>query len=146
MDRSSARHQKAIQKRAVAPLHKEHPGGTMHPQTSRATSPASAAPAAASEAAPERRPLRLDAELGIEQAGELKEQLSRRLHDAAVVRLDASRVERVHSAALQLLCLFCRERRAAGRHVEFVAPSASLLSAATLLGLSPLLDLARTRA
>jgi anti-anti-sigma regulatory factor len=86
--------------------------------------------------------LKLGADLGIERAAELKQALRRLLPEPSRVALDASEVERVHTAALQLFCLFCRDRRAEGREVEFVRPSPTLRSAAVLLGASTLLRIA----
>ena len=90
--------------------------------------------------------LRLPADLGIESAAQLKEQLGALIEQPAPVVLDAAEVERVHSAALQLFCLFCRDRSAAGREVRFAHPSATLLGAANLLGAATLLQLARSAA
>ena len=86
---------------------------------------------------------RLPAELGIEQAAPLKAQLSGLLDRPSTVTLDAADIQRVHAAALQLFCLFCQDRRSAGRAVEFIRPSAALRSAAALLGASTLLQIAR---
>lgn len=85
----------------------------------------------------------LRAELGIDSVAALKEQLGRVLNQPAKVVLDAAEVTRVHTAALQLFCLFCRDRRAESREVEFARPSPALLSAAALLGASTLLQLAK---
>ncbi len=96
-----------------------------------------AAPAAATST------IRLPAELGIEQAAALKLQLAAQLEVQAPVELDAREVQRIHTAALQLFCLFCRDRRSAGRAVLWQQPSAVLRSAAALLGMTTLLQLAR---
>jgi ABC-type transporter Mla MlaB component len=90
--------------------------------------------------------LRLPADLGIEGVVQLKSQLGELIGQSARVVLDAAEVERIHGAALQLFCLFCRDRRAAGREVEFAHPSTTLLAAATLLGAASLLQLARSAA
>jgi ABC-type transporter Mla MlaB component len=102
----------------------------------------SKAPAAgASE--PESSPIRLGADLGIEAVLQLHGELAGHLDDPDTVKLDASEVERVHAAALQLFCLFCRDRRTAGREVEFLRPSETLRNAAALLGAATLLNLAK---
>jgi ABC-type transporter Mla MlaB component len=88
-------------------------------------------------------PLKLDSHLGIDQAGALHAALKQRLDDTAVVEIDASDVQRIHTAALQLFCLFCRDRRRAGRGVEFMNPTESLRNAAALLGATTLLQLAK---
>ncbi len=87
------------------------------------------------------RTLRLDADLGIEHSAGLKGQLGQFIDVPGKVTLDAAEVERIHTAALQLFCIFCRDRRAAGREVEFLRPSATLRSAAALLGATTLLNM-----
>ena len=88
-------------------------------------------------------PLHLPADLGIENAMELKGALLSRLDDEAPVVLDAADVARVHTAALQLFCMFCRDRRSAGRETRWQRPSAALRNAAALLSVTTLLQLAR---
>ena len=83
----------------------------------------------------------LGADLGIEQAAALKAELMAHLDDAGTVRIDAAEVQRIHAAAVQLFCVFCRDRRASGREVEFLRPSANLRQAVALLGATPLLRL-----
>lgn len=85
--------------------------------------------------------VRLPAELGIEQAEGLRETLMKRLADVKSVTLDASDIQRIHTAALQLFCMFCRDRRAAGRETAWHQPSQVLRSAAALLGATTLLSL-----
>jgi ABC-type transporter Mla MlaB component len=89
--------------------------------------------------------INLGSDLGIEQARGLHAQLVSHLNDEEKVVLDASEVERIHAAALQLFCLFCRDRRAAGREVEFQRPSETLRNAAALLGATTLLSMARVQ-
>lgn len=97
-----------------------------------------AVPAAAEPAV-----IHLPAELGIESAAELHRELVSHVEDAAPVVLNASDVARIHSAALQLFCLFCRDRRDGGLQTHWQAPSAALRSAAALLGVSTLMNLAQ---
>lgn len=87
--------------------------------------------------------IRLPAELGIESANELHRELVAHVEDPAPVVLEAEDVTRIHTAALQLFCLFCRDRRDQGRQTDWRAPSAALRSAAALLGVTTLLNLAR---
>lgn len=101
--------------------------------------------AASAPAATATAPVKLDRELGIEGVADLKRQLGERFEDEATVELDASEVERLHTAALQLFCLFCRDRRAMGRDVSFLKPSEALRNAAALLGATTLLNLAKVR-
>ena len=88
----------------------------------------------------------LDAELGIEQASSLRAQLAQRIDDARAVVFDAADVQRIHTAAMQLFCLFCGDRRNAGRDVSWHRPSPALRSAAALLGVTTLLQIARENA
>jgi len=85
--------------------------------------------------------VRLGAELGVDQADSLKTQLMETVGRDGTVTLDASEVQRIHTAALQLLCMFCRDRRNAGREVSWKQPSTALRSAAALLGATTLLRL-----
>jgi anti-anti-sigma regulatory factor len=85
--------------------------------------------------------VKLPAELGIEQAGSLRETLMKNLNDVRTVTLDATDIQRIHAAALQLFCMFCKDRRAAGRDVSWREPSLALRGAATLLGATTLLSL-----
>ncbi|KRG71037.1 STAS domain-containing protein [Pseudoxanthomonas dokdonensis] len=86
--------------------------------------------------------LPLAADLGIETATDLKQQLAARLEQAEPLLLDAGSVQRVHTASLQVLCTFVRERSGAGRDTGFSATSASFLDAVRLLGLGQSLGLA----
>jgi ABC-type transporter Mla MlaB component len=92
------------------------------------------------------QPLLLAAELGIDQAASLRTQLLQRLDDTQAVVLDGGEVQRVHTAAMQLFCLFCGDRRRAGREVHWQRPSTALRSAAELLGVSTLLQITRETA
>jgi len=87
--------------------------------------------------------LRLPAQLGIDRVAGLKSLLEPLFARPEPVVLDAAEVERVHTAAMQLFCLFCRDRRAGGREVEFARPSPALRSAAALLGRASLLRIAQ---
>ena len=57
------------------------------------------------------------------------------------VVIDASAVERVDTATLQLLCAFVRERVGSDREVLWRSPSAAVFEASRLLGVSELLCL-----
>lgn len=61
--------------------------------------------------------------------------------DAPATALDGRAVERVDTAALQLLTLFRREAAARGRTVSWLGASEVLREAAGTLGLSQALDL-----
>ena len=90
---------------------------------------------------PAQGPLFLAAECTVAAADSLKSELTRRLDEAAPVILDASAVQRIDTAALQLLAAFVRDRRTAGRAVEWHGRAAALDSAAALLGLNAMLEL-----
>ncbi len=85
--------------------------------------------------------IKLPAELGIEEAGGLRQLLAKDVADSRTVTLDASEIQRIHAAALQLFCMFCKDRRKAGRDVSWREPSPALRSAAALLGATTLLSL-----
>ncbi|MGH8442909.1 MAG: STAS domain-containing protein [Nevskiaceae bacterium] len=84
----------------------------------------------------------LPADLGIEHAATLHSTLSPLLATTAPVELVASDVSRVHTASLQVLAAFVRERTSAGGPTTWRAPSALLRESAiraaldTTLGLS----------
>lgn len=61
--------------------------------------------------------------------------------DADSIVLDGRAVDRIDTAALQLLLLFRRERDARGGACDWDGSSAALNEAADLLGLTPLLKL-----
>jgi anti-anti-sigma regulatory factor len=82
----------------------------------------------------------LGADLGIEAATDLKQQLAPHLAQPQLA-LDASAVQRVHTASLQVLCTFVRERQQAGHRTEFSDSSPALRDAARLLGVAVQLGL-----
>ena len=81
-------------------------------------------------------------DLGIVFTSELKQDLSAHLAQAGELRVDASQVGRVHTAAIQVLCAFVLARRQAGTDTVFDNPTATFRDAARLLGLAPQLGLA----
>lgn len=84
----------------------------------------------------------LDSDLGIEQCVALKETLAEHL-DAPQRQVDAGAVERVHTASLQVLAAWWRDRDAAGHRTEWTACSEPLQAAAGTLGLEAALGLDR---
>ena len=54
--------------------------------------------------------------------------------------MDVSALQRIDTAGLQLLAAFVRDRRTAGRAVEWRGRAAALDSAASLLGLNDMLE------
>lgn len=87
--------------------------------------------------------IHLPSELGIEAAQALHQELLAHVEDPTPVVLDAAQVSRVHTAALQLFCLFCRDRRDGGLETRWQSPSAPLRAAAALLGVTTLMNLAQ---
>ena len=84
----------------------------------------------------------LPSDLGIEAIADLSDLLAARIRSDVPVIIDGRAVSRVHTAALQLLCMFCVGRRKAGRATQWLEPSESLRQAVALLSLNPLLQLA----
>ncbi|WAC63832.1 STAS domain-containing protein [Pseudoxanthomonas sp. SL93] len=79
-------------------------------------------------------------DLGIEAATDLKQHLAPHLEQHTLV-LDAGAVQRIHTASLQVLCSFVRQRQQAGLATDFGATSQSFRDAARLLGVGPQLGL-----
>ena len=86
--------------------------------------------------------LTLGPDLGIESVDTLKHALLPLIaaHDDVV--LDAGRIDRIHGAALQTLCAFALERRAAGRTLRYDGVAPDFADAARLLALDEPLGLA----
>jgi ABC-type transporter Mla MlaB component len=80
-------------------------------------------------------PLELQADLGIEHVAELQAALAPHLATEAPLELDGSQVRRVHTAGLQLLHAFVRERAGAGRSTTLTQASPALDEAVRLLAL-----------
>ena len=81
-------------------------------------------------------PLVFEPVLEIADARHLYSELNAALADAKALVLDASRVQRVDTAALQLLAAFARATHAAGLPLRWHAASAALCEAVALLGLN----------
>ena len=73
-------------------------------------------------------------DLGIESTSDLKQHLAPHLGQSGALRVDASQVGRVHTAAIQVLCAFVLARRQAGHGTVFDNPTPTLRDAARLLG------------
>lgn len=80
--------------------------------------------------------LPLEAVLDASKARALHARLNELLNARAPVVLDASRVERIDTAAAQTLYAFCRAARERGIALQWGSPSAALRQAAGLLGLT----------
>jgi ABC-type transporter Mla MlaB component len=102
-----------------------------------------AAPKRKSVRAVRRPPVSLPAECVIASAASLRTALLKCLGDSANVQIDASAVQRVDTASLQVLAAFARDRRADGLPLEWLGVPACLSEAATLLDLTDALGLAQ---
>lgn len=88
------------------------------------------------------RPIALPAECAIASAPQLRSGLLKHLTDARTVQIDASGVQRIDTASLQVLAAFARDRRVGGLPVEWLGVPACLAQAAALLDLTDALGLA----
>ena len=86
--------------------------------------------------------LRLPSQCTIRDATQLLGQLMLRLEHSAPVYIDAAKVERIDTAALQLLVAFLADRKARRRAVVWLECSEGLMRAAGALGLTGALALA----
>jgi ABC-type transporter Mla MlaB component len=93
------------------------------------------------EAITTNRPLRLGSTT-LRDVTALQAELADRLDESGPVQIDASAVQRIDTATLQLLAAFVRDLRADARLVEWIECSAALRRAAHSLGLTSALDLA----
>jgi ABC-type transporter Mla MlaB component len=77
----------------------------------------------------------------VSDAGPLKASLAELLSEAQPVTLEVHALQRIDTAALQLLAAFVRERDSNGRAVEWRGSSPALWTAARLLGVTSHLKL-----
>ena len=80
-------------------------------------------------------------ELDISGAQDLYQTLQAALRAQCPVILDATRVERIDTAVLQMLCAFVRDAQANGMVVQWRQPSPALQNAARLLNVRACLAL-----
>jgi ABC-type transporter Mla MlaB component len=85
--------------------------------------------------------LALPSSCTVKDAAYLKELLCGRLDSPDCVVLDVANVERIDTAALQLLCAFVRDRQLRGCAVQWQGSSAALHEASDLLAVRDLLGL-----
>jgi anti-anti-sigma regulatory factor len=83
----------------------------------------------------------LEGSLDISGAGYLREQLLQVLAGKQSVTVDAANVERVDTAALQVLTAFFKDAVAQNMVVQWQEPSQALRDAARLLGLNNTLNI-----
>jgi len=85
--------------------------------------------------------LTLGPDFGIEHADALRERLAKSVRARKPVTLVIERVDKLHTAALQVLSAFVRDRAAANAATVLAAPE-ELCAAAALLGVAEVLGLA----
>lgn len=90
------------------------------------------------------RILHLKGQLNIHEVGSLKTRLGRFLDANQGVILDASKVEKIDTAVMQLLTAFCRSAGAKGIAVKWKNPNSRILHSAEILGLAKPLGLEDT--
>ncbi len=88
----------------------------------------------------------LAASCSVKDAAALKTSLCAVANEGGAVTLDASAVERVDTATMQLLCAFVRDRSARNQSVVWRGQSQALQDAVRLLGVGALLNLDATGA
>ncbi|HEX6833384.1 MAG TPA: STAS domain-containing protein [Rudaea sp.] len=77
---------------------------------------------------------------GIEEAADLRERLKKPARSKKPVTLTCASIDRLHTAALQVLCAFVRDRAQARGDTRIDAPD-ELRAAAALLGIADTLGL-----
>jgi ABC-type transporter Mla MlaB component len=97
------------------------------------------AEAAPVEATPVDSVIVLAANCSVKDAASLKTSLCAVANESAAVTLDASAVERVDTATMQLLCAFARDRNARKQSIVWRGQSQALHDAIRLLGVGSLL-------
>jgi ABC-type transporter Mla MlaB component len=75
----------------------------------------------------------------VKDAAALKQTLCKVAHESATVTVDVAALERIDTAAMQLLCAFVRDRATRDQNVGWSGTSQALDEAARLLGVSSLL-------
>ena len=90
--------------------------------------------------------VKLAANCTIRDCGTLKADLSAVLASPAAVSIDVSALERIDTAAIQLLCALVRDRKGRQLGVTFSGKSAALTEAVRLLGVDAVLDIRGTPA
>jgi ABC-type transporter Mla MlaB component len=91
------------------------------------------------EATPVDSVIVLAANCSVKDAASLKTSLCALANESAAVTLDASAVERVDTATMQLLCAFARDRNARKQSIVWRGQSQALHDAIRLLGVGSLL-------
>ncbi|HEY3786328.1 MAG TPA: STAS domain-containing protein [Steroidobacteraceae bacterium] len=87
------------------------------------------------------RSFTLASECMVSEVTSLKSRLRRLVEEPRPVALDPTRLQRIDTAGMQVIAAFVRDREQRGLAVQWRGASATLSSAAHLLGLAPLLRL-----
>jgi len=85
--------------------------------------------------------LKLPSELAVSQVEELYQQLIHELHEVRDINIDASEVNRIDTATIQLLCALQKQLHASGHRIVWHGKSEALVEAVKDLGLSEFLTL-----
>lgn len=88
------------------------------------------------------QPIVLDEVLDIANVKDLHARLLDGLQHSTAITLVGSGVERIDTAALQVLCALLHTAKSQGKTVTWQEPSGTLRSSAKLLGLEQILELA----
>ena len=88
------------------------------------------------DAQPPARLFALQSSCTVRDSVALREQLLQLIDDPQPVTLDLRAVERVDTAAMQVLCAFARDRSAAGHPVNWLGAPETFVEAVSLLGMS----------
>jgi ABC-type transporter Mla MlaB component len=83
----------------------------------------------------------LESHCCVKNAAGLKQSLNELAGEAALVTLDVRAVERIDTAAIQLMCAFARERTGKGHPIAWMGDVTIVREAATVLGVQSMLSL-----
>jgi ABC-type transporter Mla MlaB component len=83
----------------------------------------------------------LASECTISEIAPLRAGLTSLLEHPSAVTLDIEAVQRIDTAAMQMVAAFVRERESQGRQIQWRGSASVFGSAARLLGLAPMLHL-----
>ncbi len=89
-----------------------------------------------SEAVDKKLIISCDTNVDISNVADIYQNLNKALNDGRHVEIDASIVERIDTAVLQLFCTFIKKAKSADLSVTWTSVSDSLRTSAELIGLS----------
>lgn len=85
---------------------------------------------------------RFDSMLTISTLGALRTRLSQLAENDTDIQLDASAIEIIDAAAIQLMLAFCIELKSRNKAITWLTPSQKLIASVSLLGLTQKLGIA----